>query len=157
MRIVLFLMSIFAFGWFSNTVYPERNMIVYICLGGAVLVLILNSALTFTSLSSSKVKMTPPASQMRKNNNRKRSISKDLEKNNYSNKTVLDTIMEMNRKSEISRGHDKLHKFSQSVDLEVENFTKRLMKNQSESPDIKIKLKLPKGALEKMKRFSLKE
>ena len=151
--IPLLVLFILAFGWFSSG--EERMMVYYVCFGGAVFAMIWNTFCIKLSNFSSKAKMTPPASKAR--SKRTRSISRDLEKN--STKTVLGTIMEMNRncarRSEISR-KEKLFKFSHSVDLEVENFSKRLMKSQSESPDTKIKLKLPKGALEKMKRISLK-
>ena len=153
--IPLLVLFILAFGWYSSGEVLDERMMVYVCLGGVVFAMIWSTVCTKLSRSSSKAKMTPPASKAR--SKRTRSISRDLEKN--STKTVLGTIMEMNRicarRSEISR-KEKLFKFSHSVDLEVENFSKRLMKSQSESPDTKIKLKLPKGALEKMKRISLK-
>lgn len=46
-------------------------------------------------------------------------------------------------------------RFSKSVDREVEAFSKRLMKSQTQSPDQKMKLTLPKGALDKMKILSI--
>lgn len=73
-----------------------------------------------------------------------------------SNKEAVQRRMEA-----ISESHEKkmiptpMLKFSKSVDIEVEAFTRRLMKSQSESPDQKMKIVLPKGALQKMKRFSL--
>jgi hypothetical protein len=145
---------LFVFGWFVNG--SERKTMVYVCLGGGLVAVILASycGTKPTYQSNTKAKMTPPASKSRKEN-RSRSISRDdLEKN--SSRTVLGTMLEMNRNIKKKIVPSNVLKFSRSVDLEVENFTKRLMKSQSESPDTKIKLKLPKGAFEKMKRFSLR-
>lgn len=76
-----------------------------------------------------------------------------LVRNEGKRDTNRDTSRERSEDAEVEKV--PMLKFSKSIDIEVEAFTKRLMKSQTESPDQKMKIILPKGALEKMKRFSL--
>jgi len=88
-------------------------------------------------------------------------------------RTVLETMRSMNHKSASSAARCRAGgtfmggtspstlferpklEFSKSVDKEVEAFSERLMKSQTCSPDQKLKITLPKGALEKMKVISI--